>query len=143
MVCTSYNTTRLTITSEDMLTSSIRVSELVWSVWLDTDDLLVALAEALPISVYDLANDKSCQVRASGWKLLRFGSQLEDVVCALKTLSSSHHHTSHHTSHSHLYILTHTHTHTYSHITHLHTHTHSLTHTNSHIQPHNYYVDAG
>ncbi len=37
-------------------------------------------AETLPLSVYDLANAKSSQERASGWKLFHFNSQLEEVV---------------------------------------------------------------
>lgn len=39
----------------------------------------IKLKSSLPISVYDLANDRSSQHRASGWKLFHFNSQLEEV----------------------------------------------------------------
>lgn len=49
--------------------------------------MLFCYAETLPLSVYDLANAKSSQVRASGWKLFHFSSQLEEVVSLLISCS--------------------------------------------------------
>ncbi len=38
------------------------------------------LTETLPISPYELANDRSAHLRASGWKLQHFSSQMQEQV---------------------------------------------------------------
>jgi len=58
----------------------------------DQVSLLSVFLEELPVSPYELANDRTAQHRASGWKLEHFSSQLQEQVRVREHAHTTHTH---------------------------------------------------